>query len=120
MIRCVKNGECLADIALCVTGAVEGVWALSVRNGVSVTAELRNGMELAWLPDDVEDADVAARYRAEKIEPATDISARELALLLEVLEADETPTYGGVRADEVEAQVTRADVCSDEYTAAFA
>ena len=115
MIRCVKNGECLADIALCVTGAVEGVWALAVRNGVSVTAELRNGMELAWLPDDVEDADVAARYRAEKIEPATDISARELALLLEVLE-----TYGGVRADEVEAQVTRADVCSDEYTAAFA
>ena len=61
MIRCVKNGECLADIALCVTGAVEGVWALAVRNGVSVTAELRNGMELAWLPDDVEDADVAAR-----------------------------------------------------------
>ena len=52
MIRCVKNGECLADIALCVTGAVEGVWALAVRNGVSVTAELRNGMELAWLPDD--------------------------------------------------------------------
>ena len=37
----------------------------------------------------MEDADVAARYRAEKIEPATDISARELALLLEVLEADE-------------------------------
>ena len=51
MIRCVKNGECLADIALCVTGAVEGVWALAVRNGVSVTAELRNGMELAWLPE---------------------------------------------------------------------
>lgn len=120
MIRRVKNGECLADIALCLTGAVEGVWALAVRNGVSVTAELRNGMELTWLPDDVEDADVAARYRSEKIEPATDISARHLALLLEMPEADETPTYGGVRADDTAPQVTSADVCSDEFTAAFA
>ncbi len=115
-----REGQCLVDIALAATGSVEGVWALALRNDVSVTAELRNGMELTWLPDDVEDADVAARYRAEKIEPATDISARQLALLLEVPEADETPTYGGVRADDVAPQVTRADACSDEFTAAFA
>ena len=44
-----REGQCLVDIALAATGSVEGVWALALRNGLSVTGEISHGAEIAWV-----------------------------------------------------------------------
>ena len=38
-----KEGQSLVDVALMTTGATEGVWALALRNGLSVTEALAYG-----------------------------------------------------------------------------
>ena len=83
MIARAKDGQSLVDIALMVIGSAEGVWALAVRNGLSVTGPIVCGQEIAWENEDVEDARTASRYEAEGIYPATEVSGRILAELLD-------------------------------------
>lgn len=84
-----RHGQCLADVAIERLGALEGVWTLALRNGLSVTSELTTGQGLEWMPEDVEDARMAALYASEGIHPATEITAPALAALLSL--PDEKP-----------------------------
>lgn len=81
MIVRAKDGQCLVDLALITTGTTEGVWALALRNGISVTEILNYGTEIAYEDEDIEDARTARRYRLEGVCPATDVGADEVAFL---------------------------------------
>lgn len=73
----VKDRQSLADVALMACGSVEGMLALALRNGVSMSAELEECMVLDYEASDVVAADVVARYAMEGVAPATGISERE-------------------------------------------
>lgn len=115
-----REGQCLVDIALATTGTVEGVWALALRNGVSVTGELGYGTEIAWEAEDVGDARTAWRYAQEEINPATAVSDKVLGMLLDKPVVVKRPDYEAIKADPVRKQPTRAAVFTGEFTAAFA
>lgn len=115
-----REGQCLVDIALATTGSVEGVWALALRNGLSVTGALDHGTEIAWDSEDVVDARVAARYVAEGICPATAVGEKALARLFDNPAVGPQMDYEIITADPVKKQPTRAAVFTAEFTAAFA
>lgn len=79
----VKDRQSLADIAVEYLGGVEGIFALAERNGISITARLRDGQKLDWELSDTVDATVQRIYAAQGIEPATDISAQETNVMLQ-------------------------------------
>lgn len=79
----VKDRQSLADIAVEYLGGVEGIFALAERNGISITARLRDGQKLDWELSDTVDATVQRIYAAQGIEPATDISSQETNALLQ-------------------------------------
>lgn len=108
MKRRVKEGQSLVDIALATCGAVEATWALAVRNGLSVTSGIELGTEIAYESEDMAEARVAARYAAEGIEPATEVTAKRLRWLLEGDVVTEVPAWTDIEADEPEPQTTRA------------
>lgn len=114
-----KEGQCLVDIALMTTGATEGVWALALRNGLSVTEDLAYGTEIAWESEDVQDPRTTSRYEADGLSPATDVSASTLNWLLNGHVTARRPDFEEIKADKVMAQSTRAAVFSGEFTAAF-
>lgn len=114
-----REGQCLVDIALAVTGATEGVWALALRNGVSVTGQIDCGTVIDYENEDVEDARTAERYATEGICPATGVSDRLLAWLLDRRTVETHPDYASIKADAVKAQATRAAVFAGEFTATF-
>lgn len=114
-----REGQCLVDIALAATGSVEGVWALALRNGMSVTGELGHGTEIAWEAGGVTDARVAEKYAAEGICPATAVSEKTLAGLLDRPVIIQVPDYMTIKADPVKKQQTRAAVFTGAFTAAF-
>lgn len=115
-----KEGQSLVDVALMTTGATEGVWALALRNGLSVTEALAYDTEIAFEGEDVEDARTASRYASEGISPATEVSAATLAWLMNSPAPVVRPDFEEIMADNEKAQSTRAAVCSVEFTAAFA
>lgn len=78
----VKDGQSLADIAVQYLGGVEGIFALAERNGISITAKLKDGQTLDWELADTVDATVQKTYAAQGIEPATDIPQKEMEALL--------------------------------------
>ncbi len=115
-----REGQCLVDIALAATGSTEGVWALALRNGLSVTGELGHGTEIAWEAEDVADARVAGKYATEGICPATAVSDKTLAGLLGIRVAQPLPDWVMINADPVKKQQqTRAAVFAGAFTAAF-
>ncbi len=119
MITKAKDGQCLVDVALMLTGATEGVWALALRNGMSVTGTISCGQEIAWESEDVEDSRTVSRYEAEGISPATEVSERLLAELLNEPIVRRAAAHEIIVADEVAPQSTRASVFTGEFTAAF-
>lgn len=78
----VKDRQSLADIAVQYLGGVEGIFALAERNGISITAKLKDGQTLDWELADTVDATVQKTYAAQGIEPATDILQKEMEALL--------------------------------------
>lgn len=122
MIASVKDGQSLLDVALMVTGAAEGVWALALRNGRSVTGALECGDAIAWESEDVEDRRVAIRYRTEGICPATEVSEGDLADLLREAIVKTEPTYLTIVADEVAPESTRSragSIFAEEFDKIF-
>lgn len=117
---CVRVGQSLVDLALMTTGALEGVWALALRNGLGVTDALEEGAEIDYEWADVEDARTAQRYEAEGISPATEVSGEVLAALLNAPEERWTAAYEMITADAVIAQSTRAAVHTEAFTTTFA
>ena len=61
----------MLDVALQTSGSLEGLIALAIVNGRSVTAELADGEELQEA--EVVDSNVVERYKVEGIFPATEI-----------------------------------------------
>ena len=120
MIATVRDGQCLLDVALMVTCATEGVWALAIRNGISVTADLECGARLEWEYEDVEDEHTVARYVSAGVCPATEVSEGVLSELLREPPLKRVPAYEAIEADEVEPQSTRASIFGKAFTAAFA
>lgn len=114
-----RDGQSLVDMALELTGAVEGVWALALRNGVGVTDALGSGSEIAWEWSDVEDARVRERYGQEGIEPATEVSEAALMGLMETATAKRTMAWEAIEADPVEPETTRAAAHNGAFTSAF-
>lgn len=122
MIVCAKDGQSLVDLALMMTGATEGVWALALRNGVSVTWELGHGAAIAYESEDIEDARTASRYKAEGICPATEVSDKTLVWLMNELVVEKRPDYEMIETDEAVPQSTKAvrwGVFADEFEKTF-
>lgn len=114
-----REGQCLVDIALATTGATEGVWALALRNGVSVTGALECGTAIEYGSEDVVDARTAERYATERITLATAVSDKTLSWLLNKRIIVSRPDFEEITVDPVRAQATRAAVFTGEFTAAF-
>lgn len=66
----VKDRQTMLDVALQTSGSLEGLMALSIANGRSVTDELKDGEELETV--EVADATVVERYNVDGIYPATE------------------------------------------------
>lgn len=75
----VKDRQTLADIALQYSGELEAMLELAIKNGLSLTDELRDGMELE-IPDRPAVPVVVQRYKVKKVEPATELSADDVAV----------------------------------------
>lgn len=75
----VRDRQTLADVALQYGGGLETMLELAVRNGLSLTDELREGMELE-VPERPAVAAVVQRYRVKRVEPATELSAEDMAV----------------------------------------
>lgn len=121
MITRAREGQCLVDVALEVTGTVEGAWTLALQNGLSLTGGLEQGQEIAYEADSMEDTRVASRYASEGIHPATAISDETLRWLIEGERAQKkAPAYSEITSDAVAPQSTRASVFAGEFTATFA
>ncbi|MCM1310891.1 MAG: hypothetical protein NC301_07705 [Bacteroides sp.] len=69
----VKDRQNLLDVAIQVLGSAEGVFALAVRNGISITDRLEDGQELEYDLGDIFDTHTADLIAARKICPATEI-----------------------------------------------
>ena len=67
----VKDRQTMLDVALQTSGSLEGLIALAIVNGRSVTDELADGEELQEA--EVVDSNVVERYKVEGIFPATEI-----------------------------------------------
>lgn len=67
----VTEGQNLYDVALHLTGSIEGIVDLLICNpALSLADTLHSGDELFYTDDFVINADVVARYRREQIVPA--------------------------------------------------
>lgn len=122
MKREAREGQCLTDMALIITGAVEGVWTLALRNGLSVTSALAQGQMIEYEADDVEDTRVAGKYASEGICPALAITDAALEALLKG-ESEERHGYRRPNEPEVDdpgEQSTRAQIFAAAFEAVFA
>lgn len=112
-----RYGQWLGDVALAKTGALEGVWALALRNGLSVTSELTTGQELEWQPEDVEDSVVANIYRTERIEPATGAREEDIRALL--AEAEQKAEKDKIKEDPAKEPNTASRVFNNIFDKQF-
>ncbi len=84
----VNDRQTMLDIAVIALGSVAGVFALAVRNGLSITAALTDGQQLSYELEDVVSGAVRSSYALESIAPATDILRADY---MELLYATGTP-----------------------------
>lgn len=84
----VNDRQTMLDIAVIALGSVAGVFALSVRNGLPITASLTDGQQLTYELEDIVTPAVRSAYALEHIAPATDIARAEY---MELLYATGTP-----------------------------
>lgn len=76
--------QSVIDVAIQTSGSVEAAFALSAKNDISISEAIAPGMEL----ETVEPADklVLSRHEARQVQPATEVSPRDLELV----------PYGGI------------------------
>lgn len=65
----VKDRQTMLDVALQTSGSLEGLMALAIANGKSVTDELADGEVLQVV--EVVDVTVVERYKVDGVNPAT-------------------------------------------------
>lgn len=78
----VNDRQSLPDIALLALGSLAGLFALAVRNGISVTSQLSDGQVLNYELEDVVSLSVRSAYALQSITPATDIDRADYLELL--------------------------------------
>ncbi len=78
----VNDRQSLPDIALRALGSLAGIFALAVRNGISITAQLSDGQQLNYELEDVVSLSVRQAYALQSIMPATDIDRADYMELL--------------------------------------
>ena len=78
----VNDRQSLPDIALLALGSLAGLFALAVRNGISVTSQLSDGQVLNYELEDVVSLSVRSAYALQSIAPATDIDRVDYLELL--------------------------------------
>ena len=78
----VKDRQSLFDVAIQVLGSAEGVFALSERNGLSITDRLTDGQELEYDLGDIVDSRTAELVAARGICPATEIPSTDAPNIL--------------------------------------
>ena len=78
----VKDKQTLIDVSVQCLGGVAGVFALAERNNMSITARLREGMELGWDEADVVNGKVQQEYASRGLYPSTEIEPKTLHKLL--------------------------------------
>ncbi len=78
----VNDRQSLPDIALRALGSLAGIFALAVRNGISITAQLTDGQQLNYELEDVVSLSVRQAYAVQSIMPATDIDRADYLELL--------------------------------------
>lgn len=69
----VEDRQSMADLAIQTLGGVDGLFALAGRNGLGITAQLRDGMVLEWNYADTVNPVVQRAYAERGIRPATDL-----------------------------------------------
>ncbi|MCM1302102.1 MAG: hypothetical protein NC250_01210 [Alistipes senegalensis] len=82
----IHNKQSLLDMAVQECGSFEAAFALSERNGIALTDDLSAGQELEIVPEDVGNKRIVAALAAQDVQPATAISAEDLACV----------PYGGI------------------------
>ncbi len=88
----VKDRQSLLDMAVQTAGSTEAAWRLCEANGLGITDTLQDGQVLNTVP--AENIETVRRYSAQKIEPATALSAEEMAAL-----APEGINFMGIEID---------------------
>lgn len=88
----VKDRQSLLDMAVETSGSMEAAFRLSEANDVSLTDTLQDGQVLDAVA--VENADTVRRYSAQNLQPATALSADEMAAL-----AQEGINFMGIEID---------------------
>ncbi|MCH5215171.1 MAG: LysM peptidoglycan-binding domain-containing protein [Muribaculaceae bacterium] len=76
----VKDRQSLLDLAVKNGGSIETAMAIAEANGINITDELTDGQELE-IPEPLMNADgrTAGRYATLGLEPATELSAEDMA-----------------------------------------
>ena len=88
----VKDRQSLLDMAVQTAGSTEAAFRLCVANDLGITDTLQDGQVLDTVP--AENAETVRRYSAQNIEPATALSAEEMATL-----AQEGINFMGIEID---------------------
>ena len=88
----VKDRQSLLDMAVQTAGSTEAAFRLCEANDLGITDTLQDGQVLDTVP--AENAETVRRYSAQNIEPATAVSAEEMATL-----AQEGINFMGVEID---------------------
>lgn len=88
----VKDRQSLLDMAVQTAGSMEAAFGLSAANDVSLTDTLTDGQVLETVA--AENADTVRRYSVQGIQPATALSAEEMAAL-----AQEGINFMGIEID---------------------
>lgn len=87
-----KDRQSLLDMAVQTAGSMEAAFRLSEANDVSLTDILQDGQVLDTVA--VENADAVHRYSVQNLQPATALSADEMAAL-----AQEGINFMGIEID---------------------
>jgi hypothetical protein len=126
----VKDRQSLLDVAIQVLGSAEGVFALAVRNGLSITDRLTDGQVLEYDLDDIIDTTTADRIAARKICPATEIPTTDekellrrvgnnyIAVIAPLIRPDILPLYGTTYDSGVTEPLRRFNEDTEKATAA--
>lgn len=78
----VKDRQSLLDISLIALGSISGIFALALRNAISVTTPLADGFAIRYEIEDVLSPSVRSAYELCGIEPATEMDPAEYMELL--------------------------------------
>lgn len=88
----VKDRQSLLDMAVQTAGSMEAAFRLCEANGLGITDTLQDGQVLDTVA--AENADTVRRYSVQGIQPATALSAEEMAAL-----AQEGINFMGIEID---------------------